>query len=166
VRVLFLDIDGVLNHCNFLMGRGGRRFATEDEENLAMLDPVACLRLERVLAATGAVIVLSSSWRIRTKPPAMESLLHRRGVASARVIDETPTRVRAAPDSPLVFAAARGHEIQGWLDTTAHDVDSFAIVDDTSDMAHLRDRLVLTSWAAGMLDEHADALIAMLGSAA
>jgi hypothetical protein len=59
----------------------------------------------------------------------------------------------------------RGHEIQAWL-SRHREVTEFAIVDDNSDMAHLRDRLVLTSWATGMLDEHADRLVAMLGVAA
>jgi hypothetical protein len=41
----------------------------------------------------------------------------------------------------------------------------FAIVDDDNDMGPLTPRLVLTTWARGLQDSHADALIRMLGRA-
>jgi hypothetical protein len=178
VKVLFLDVDGVLNSAAFLARVEGS-FA-RGPDWVHMLDAEPCARLERVLAATGAKIVLSSSWRHHVDAGLMTVMLRRRGVEAAEVVDMTPHFVRvnncnmqrsrcAEPlrRSTLIFApdeyGERGHEIQRWL-TLHPEVTEFAIVDDNSDMAHLRDRLVLTSWGTGMLDEHADALIATLGT--
>lgn len=168
IPILFLDVDGVLNSSKYMTDNPG----SFDRSNwIHMLDPVACARLERVLVATGAKIVLSSTWRRRFKPYYMTEMLRRSGAPSADVIGATPDSVlvnncrrRTNRCEAKVYVnqrGTRGHEIQCWL--TLHPaVKNFAIIDDDSDMAHLGNRLVLTSWLTGMLDEHADALIEML----
>jgi hypothetical protein len=62
----------------------------------------------------------------------------------------------------------RGHEIQAWLDARARrqTIESFVILDDSADMAHLLPRLVRTPFATGLGDEHVDQAVAMLGGAA
>lgn len=160
--LLFLDIDGVLNSVKFM------ELGTMWGSSLESLDPIACERLERVLAATGAEIVLSSAWRHSTSPELMERYLHKRGCPSARVIDRTPFNsempVRAGTKRPR-HECERGLEIQHWLDThPAHD-RAFAIVDDSEDMAHLRSKLIRTSWQTGLGEEHIEPLILMLGGA-
>lgn len=150
-RVLFLDIDGVLNSHAYMQKH---RAFWDFGDAPSMLDPDACARLERVLAATGAAVVISSSWRICTSLADIRGAIHSRGAPSARVIGKTP--------NPWT-GSRRGHEIQRWLD--AHDdIDSFAIVDDDADMEHLRGRLVQTHIADGLQDAHVEALVAMLAS--
>lgn len=52
MRVLFLDIDGVLNHrAVFVPG------------DVAPICPVALARLKALIERTGATIVVSSTWR-------------------------------------------------------------------------------------------------------
>ena len=151
IRVLFLDIDGVLNsHAYMQKHRAFWDFA----DVASMLDPDACARLDRVLTATGAAVVISSSWRICTRLADIRGALRTRGAPSARVIGKTP--------NPWT-GSRRGHEIQRWMDAR-DDVESFAIVDDDSDMEHLRDRLVQTHIADGLQDAHVMALVAMLRS--
>ena len=150
-RVLFLDIDGVLNSHAYMQKH---RAFWDFGDAPSMLDPDACARLERVLAATGAAVVISSSWRICTSLADIRGAIHSRGAPSARVIGKTP--------NPWT-GSRRGHEIQRWLD--AHDdIDSFAIVDDDADIEHLCARLVQTRIANGLQDAHVEALVAMLAS--
>lgn len=57
----------------------------------------------------------------------------------------------------------RGCEIQCWLNNWKKEpVESFCIIDDDSDMVHLKNRLIHTTWQDGLLDCHKDAAIALL----
>lgn len=142
--VLFLDIDGVLNSAAWM------EHGTMHGHNLGAIDPAACALLDTVLVATGAVIVLSSSWRIVVDPPKMQTFLHVRGCPSAQVIDRTGG-----------YSGPRGSQIQRWLDGHP-DRKRFAILDDSSDMEQLLPRLIQTSWARGLEAEHLGPLTEML----
>ena len=69
MKVLFLDIDGVLNTGRFIAANresDARIFAgrASDEWWLSMIDPTAADRIRRIIIATGCVVVVSSSWRL------------------------------------------------------------------------------------------------------
>lgn len=155
MRVLFLDFDGVLNSYPWRIalegaGRGAEVFSSLSAEHVA--------RLNRLLAATDAVVVVSSTWRLHFDLDGLRGVLGRAGFVG-EVVDVTPQ----LPAPRMWQPAPRGREIQHWLD--AHPgVDSFAIVDDDADMAHLEHRLVRTSDMEGLTDADADRLIALLGS--
>jgi len=55
-KIIFLDIDGVLN-CEESMHKIIRG------QKMTMIDPYRTLLLDRIIQATGAEVVLSSSWR-------------------------------------------------------------------------------------------------------
>ncbi len=61
---------------------------------------------------------------------------------------------------------ARGHEIQAWIDGETQSVDAFVIFDDCDDMAHLRDRLVLTDIDTGLTAADVERAVALLRGAA
>ena len=146
---LFLDIDGVLNSAKYIEDYPGccdRQWAT------SMLDPAACARLERVLAATGAEIVVSSAWRVLHSPEEIQGYLHERGVLSARVVGETPA---------AWLNGGREAEIQAYLDDHP-EITRYAIVDDMPHMGALSHSFVSTTWALGLLDEHVSRLVALL----
>lgn len=81
-------------------------------------------------------------------------------------------RMRRQADEYLHMAALtptlgglRGHEIQDWLRHRAErrdDVEAFVIIDDDSDMDHLLPKLVKTTCATGLLDEHVEAAARLL----
>src|SRR4051794_19397850 len=106
MKVIFLDIDGVLNSTHTA---NPRRFPY-------IADPELVTRLKDVLAKTGAEVVLSSTWRYDPV-----------GILAARhfgipFIDVTPD----LPKQP------RNLEIRQWL--RAHpDVERFAVLDDEDD---------------------------------
>lgn len=157
MKVLFLDVDGVLNSHKFLYRGDGRC----DKEWINMLDPAACARLERVLSETGAVVVLSSSWRAHFTAKQFEELI-RPLVPSARVVDRTRNGYGETDARVVVTSSERGFQIQEWLNDCPREVTAFAIVDDSSDMVHLSEKLVQTTWADGLLDEHVTRLVEML----
>ena len=151
LKVLFLDVDGVLNSARYLRENPGA-FDRKDESK--HFDPAACARLDRVLFSTGAKVVVSSTWRLTNTTSQIERFLISRGAASARIIGATP---------PSWAGSRRGDEIQEYLD--GHPgVTRFAIVDDDSDMLHLIPRLVKTTWEEGLLDDHVEKLIRMLST--
>jgi hypothetical protein len=106
MKVIFLDIDGVLN-CN--RTQNPRKFPY-------VVDKKLLSRLNRLLKRTGAKVVLSSSWRVDPV-----------GILAARhwgvpVFD-------FAPDLPK---KTRRDEVLAWL--SAHPkVSRFAIIDDEDD---------------------------------
>lgn len=173
MRILFLDVDGVLNPL------GGTCNLERGPEHLAV---DLCARLERVVRYTKAAIVLSSAWRYKKDgkgAPAnlhrFERWLHERGCPSAEVIGRTPLGsemgyelVPIPGHEPAMMYAGerRGHEIERWLAGTVLDVKAFAIVDDLADVSPLEHRLVRTACDRGLEDEHVERLIALLSEGA
>jgi len=156
--VVFLDFDGVLNSTAFQLS-----LPEEQRGGVMGLDRAAIVRLNRLVQETEAEVVISSTWRHGRTVQQLRTLLQEHGFVGT-VRGRTPQWLEKSPGG-LYSAEERGHEIQAWLNK-AEDygcfVDSFVILDDDSDMAHLRDRLIKTEFATGLLDEHVDRAIAML----
>jgi len=85
VKVIFLDIDGVLNHCN----TRSNVLPTAHEPLPIPIAPECMARLNRLIAETGAKIVISSSWRLFARWQDLGPALVRHGLC-AEVIGETP----------------------------------------------------------------------------
>lgn len=167
MRVIFLDIDGVLNNTQTVTDadapwRGPNPIADGSPPwaLLIPVDPMCVARLNRLVAETGAKIVISSSWRLFSRWEDLGPALLRHGVV-ADVIGETPDLVndaawlerwRTREGAPFEYERMeRGWEIREYL--AAHpEVTEFVILDDCSDMAELKPWLVLTDPIDG-LDE-------------
>lgn len=152
MKVIFLDIDGVLNSAAFMKARA-KNFNTVNKEErdrwLDMLDQEAVKLLNQAVEATNAKIVISSTWRILHSVNKLTSFLKEKDFIG-KIIDATP-RFSGKP---------RGDEIQAWLDK--NQVDDFVIVDDDNDMGELSHKLVQTSWQNGIQQHHVDEIISML----
>jgi hypothetical protein len=146
-KVLFLDCDGVLNSRESF-----EREVAAGNPQLSHLDAAMIRRLQRVLEETGAVVVLSSTWRL--VPDFVQAVID----AGIPIYDCTPQ---------LGMNNHRGDEITAWLDAhISDDVKVIAIVDDDADAGDgpsLQARFVQTSFETGLQDEHERALIALLG---
>lgn len=174
-RVLFLDVDGVLNSTDWFRRRP-KRTALTDNMSVAEIervradhgfDPVCISRLNTLVRRAGCVVVISSTWRKINREntsqhdPVKRMLAHRGFEHPDLVVSATPCFDRVVSPSGMMSAQPRGLEIQAWLD--AFHTKSFVILDDEDDMAHLRHRLVQTSFDdGGLLDEHVDRAVAML----
>ena len=142
MKVIFLDIDGVLND-GFTMLRTGRDFPTRDH-----LD---CLRA--IVDATEAQIVLSSSWRYH-KSDFNDAKNALRNVGLA-IMDKTKELPRG-----------RGAEINEWLSRHS-DIESYIILDDHDDeytnfLPEQYEHLVQTEFSLGLLQEHVQQAINIL----
>lgn len=113
MKVIFLDVDGVLN-----MHTSGGMYALNKKR----------LRLiQKLVQETGAFIVLSSTWRKFTKAlKKISRVLSYRGI---KILDITPD-FGNFPDKERRY---RGHEIQYWLDHHP-EVEQYVILDDDGDM--------------------------------
>ena len=156
MKVVFLDIDGVLNSQAWFdrqANEGLTGFDPSDEEAwLTMLDPDCVVRLDRLVAAHDAKVVISSSWRQLLEPSTIARLLARRGFRG-EVIGATTTSNALTPTRKT----QRGDQIAHWLATASvtSDVTSFVILDDDEDMVHLAPRHVKTAWAKGLTEDDA-----------
>lgn len=115
MKVIFLDIDGVLNSQRTAVAFGRIPFSTANDGRAA-LDEVAIRIIGGIARASGAVIVLSSTWRKHSDWQKYGPDL------DLPIIDRTPT-----------LSGNRGPEIAVWLKLN-HEVENYAIIDDDSDM--------------------------------
>lgn len=144
MKVLFLDIDGVLN-C-----------ATSNWQHRGFIgiDPYMVAILNRVLEKTGAQVVLSSTWRLgeQSREEVRQQVVD--------FIDVTPS-LRRPSDKGFHDYPERGLEVKDWLDRHP-EVTCYAILDDDSDF--LPDQpLFKTTWEEGLTQEIADKIVAHLG---
>jgi hypothetical protein len=112
-RILFLDIDGVLNSERSCLAFGGYPHSFAEAE-IARFDPVALSMVRKLCAKAECSIVLSSSWRTMFT------------VGEAASALKLPI-VAATPDYGSTFS--RADEIAGWLAANP-GVTKYAIVDD------------------------------------
>lgn len=115
MKVIFLDIDGVLN----VIPRGF-------DEHGALFDKHFVDNLGLIIQETGAKIVITSSWRI-SGLDSMLKMWSDRGYPG-EIIDITPD-FRWKTGTGL----QRGLEINEWLSKRS-DIFNFVILDDDSDM--------------------------------
>lgn len=141
MKVIFLDIDGVLNSVDYMnvlhMLRHGvddKTVETRDEYG-QLFDPKCVKFLDYIIKMTGAKIVISSTWRysglktlqemwqMRDLPGEVIDITCRSHEVEGELIDRHQWRGQGV---------CRGHEIQQWLNE--HNVDTYVILDDDSDM--------------------------------
>lgn len=172
MKVIFLDIDGVLITSKCF---GASRRYTQKEWPLYHADEDAVRNFNRILAETGAVIVVSSTWRYHGMFK-VKSALQEWGVDlgpnTERLLDMTPDlrakldlRLREGLD--LYAAVTRGAEIRAWLDAfdradAGEDIERFVILDDDDNMGGLYGDLIRTDFSAGVTPEIADMVIKRL----
>ena len=136
MKILFLDVDGVLNSLN-----------TTNFKDLYPLDPYMAFLIGRIQLQTGCEVVLSSSWRHH--PEGVENVSKR----VVQLLDVTPS-----------VGEYRGHEIEAWLQEHP-EVTKYAILDDDADMlVYQAPNFFKTTFEEGLTDEIAEAVIKHLNS--
>ena len=110
IKVIFFDIDGVLNHHNT---RG-------------MIDSTCLGRLKQIIKETGAFTVMSSSWREAILMPETCSQ-HEINAVNNLISDE---ELKFIGCTPIISDENREIEVRSWLDNTALNVVNFVIIDD------------------------------------
>lgn len=151
-KLIFLDIDGVLNSAQFIATQtNGEGVVIVDGEFDAThhLDPARVARLNRLVSATGADVVLSSSWRVLFGVEKTQRSLVARGFA--HVLADATARLPGEP---------RHVEIQSYLSGMSARF-SHVVLDDAAEAARGTDpRFILVD--DGLEDHHVDAAIRVL----
>lgn len=133
MKIIFLDIDGVLN-CPATLERFQGTIA---------IDTNMVSSMKRIIRETGAKVVISSTWRMSKERLAE---IEKHGI---EFIDITP-----------VLRSIRGEEIASWLKSHPN-VKKYAILDDDSDFLP-EQPLFQTSWEVGLTEEIANKVIKYL----
>lgn len=156
-RYLFLDFDGVLNSNGWVTRRRAAGLPFTGTSRAIDADAVACL--ERIVQATGARVVISSTWRELFPFAELVAILRGHGF-TGEVVGKTPRL------DTLVAGTVRGHEIAAWLDCQPEWPAGFVILDDGDDMAHLLPWLVQTDPTIGLVPRDVDRAVEVLQRAA
>ena len=133
-KILFLDIDGVLNTKWWYTQMD--RNTPRDKYGYAF-DPNAVANLKKILDETGADIVISSSWKSYGLSELEEMWQDR--VLPGKLIGITPNSVsdemllNADLDHMELFSI-RGMEIKEWLTKYGKNVSHYVIIDDMDNM--------------------------------
>lgn len=161
-KIIFLDFDGVLNTEHY---QGLLRYQGEpwQDEHGAFFDPNAVKQLRRIIDATGADIVIESSWKYLGLD-AMKELWKVRNLPG-RVIDITPSSVSdeyLLNNLDTTMLHCKGMEIASWLSEQAEDI-RYAIIDDEyvildSQLPHF----ILTNPYEGITEEQTNRAISIL----
>lgn len=132
-KLIFLDIDGVLNSELFY------KIRTEDElfllegYPLCEIDPSAIEKINQIIRKTKANVVISSSWRIGRSIEFFQELFNKRGFIG-KIIGLTP-HLTFKQNTETV---PRGCEIEAYLSKNYNYNErssiKYVIIDDDSDM--------------------------------
>lgn len=160
MKVIFLDIDGVLNHESYYHWRYDQIVQNHKifSYPYSEFSPDSVKQLNRILKETGAEIILSSTWRF-DKMDYLQNLFKEVGI-------EKPIR-DITPDLYNVFNShcCRGKEIEKFLNEHP-EISKYVILDDDNDMEdYQRPFFVRTNaYADGLNEERANKAIEILNS--
>lgn len=168
-KILFLDIDGVLNsyqsstfhhHISefnddaFVPGSETvKRFLAKQ------LCPIAVANLFEIVKVTKCKIVVSSTWRLGSDLKEMKSWFEDVPLIQEAIIGKTPHRgvKNVEPNSYGVLEmhnVPRGLEIKIWISENGYDSyrdkSMFVIIDDDSDMWPLQDNFIQIDSKVGL----------------
>lgn len=158
MKVIFLDIDGVLNNDRTKERFEGYVFVSDDK----------VLLLKEIIDQTGAKIVLSSTWRRgweckeRVAEPSSSDL------QDIRLFDALVNKLKEYDIELLSYTedfGRRGEEITLWLKNwTGEPVESYAILDDMegAEMRPHTSYLVQTGFWGGLMPKHVQKAIKLL----
>lgn len=151
-KIIFLDIDGVLNSSDF--NDYVRDEFSVDPAYEDILSVGAILTVRYIADQTGAAVVMSSSWR--EFPDAKWKATMWLNLCGVEVVDSTPIL-----PGPRQWDY-RNNEITAWLEKHP-EVTNYVILDDQPMVYEQQmQRQVLTTMQKGLLREHADKAIEIL----
>jgi len=153
-KVIFLDIDGVLNteqtDIRLIEKYGESKYEKYLYDDYGRIfDDNAVKALRKIIDKTNAQIVISSTWRVRGLT-FLNSLWKKRNMPG-KIIGITPS----------LRLESRGEEIAEWM--RRNPVDKYVIIDDNKDILLEQGlNFVKTRWEMGLTESLADQCIEIL----
>ena len=153
MKVIFLDIDGVLNSFWFFEGRdmlGDPRHG-DPEWWAEAIDAQAVQHLNELVLRSGSAVVVSSAWRQSCSPRFLQSVLTSVGFIGL-----------VHSSTPVAPVLTRGQEIARWL-SSHPEVTEYVILDDEP-IGHpgLVGRLIRTDAEVGLTPGDVEKAITLL----
>lgn len=183
MKVIFLDVDGVLNSNDWYIYRRDaiEMDSVQTQYPFYEFDPRAIERLNRIIKETGAKIVVSSSWRSGESTESLQKLLNLVGV-KGEVIGLTPHFwIKSSENLKNGYSVPRGCEIDWWLKNNGNfqrinwskdvqkqylkeaKIKNYIILDDDSDMLlKQKEHFIKTSQISGLTDTDVEIAISIL----
>ena len=160
MKIVFLDIDGVMNSVRSMKEESASRKAGNPRRGRTTshwFPPYHVQPLNRILDESGAKVVVSSTWRELYPLAEIAHELESQGVRPGLVIDKTPTGAFLPEGfSRTIYGCTpRGAQIAAWL-AEHPEVTGFVILDDDADMDQVLPWLVDTDCEAGLTEADAD----------
>ena len=154
--VVFLDIDGVLNSKQWYAHDAASHEGispSSSERRLweRSIDPDCVQRLNRILQQTGAVVIVSSSWRKKHALSEIVSILESRGF-----------RGEVAGATSANGTLSRTEEIAAWLKENRSPGAAYVVVDDEITSGLPAERVISPSNQTGLTDKDVEQAIAIL----
>lgn len=157
MKIVFLDVDGVLNYRGCDSYYGGVYFVAEDKIQL----------LAKIIHATGAKIVLTSTWRYGAMDLAlgMDSFEADLYEALADALEEYGLEIYGHTGKNK---GIRGLEIESWIADAEEEPETFVILDDLDigQFGQYENYLVQTDFRTGLEEYHAELAVQMLNEKA
>lgn len=128
MKIIFLDIDGVLNSEKWYKSNKSSTLNIEYDKQKFIsdsFDPECWKYVEKLINETGAKIVLSSSWRHYDLESTVKEYT---GTAFQPIIDNL------IGVTPGMMSRCRGMEIRLYLRSLSEQPESYVILDDDRDM--------------------------------
>ncbi len=160
-KIIFLDIDGVLNPLHYenalyKMWKASFHEIKSHDEYGQLFFPQNCEALKKIVTETSAKIVISSSWRMEGEIK-MKAMWQHRNLAG-EIIGIT------ASEFDEEVNVCRGMEIDHWIKINNFK-GNYVIIDDTKDMLkEQEDFFVLTNSYTGLTLKDAQKAIRILNS--
>ena len=154
MKIIFLDIDGVLNYSR-CKARSATGCLGIEEEKVKLL--------RQIIDQTGAIVVLTSTWKTDWFPSAFIEDLPKDGQYLEKQLAKHKVFIRAKTEDPAW--AQRGQGILDFIETSTCNVEQFVILDDESfDFIELglENRFVKTNFIDGLLPEHVEKAVRIL----
>lgn len=148
--LILLDIDGVMVPAN------SWKKPEFHEDGFSIFSPKSVQALQKIIAATNAQILLTTSHKDKYSLPEWRDMFQSRGILVNEISRLSPNELNSN----------RKDEVLNWYHTSHKSREHFVIIDDDkllNDLPpNIKENLVLTSSSIGLTDELADHAIAIL----
>ena len=168
-KLVFLDFDGVLNSSEFAAYQYRNDESAQDSFGLDLFDPKAIEYINRIVDATGAKIVVTSSWRYlglaKLQKLWKERGLHGEiiGMTSLHVVDELILEKGIEWIEREMNGSPRSEEIAHWL--KSYNINAnYVILDDLPMLQDLQPHAIQVNPIIGLSDAQAAKAILILNS--
>ena len=171
-KIIFLDLDGVLNTANYYDRLQHEHLPTEDIFG-TLFDPKAVEQLSHIIDSTNAQIVISSSWRysgivnMRAMWKARQLPGEIYDITSLHVADDyIQSQMENNPNDFDLYDAmilAREMEIALWLEEHP-EVTNYVILDDLDSFRQHEAHLVKINPKTGITNDDAEQVITILNN--